>query len=172
MPDLATSDYPNAIAEIPSDFDLIDVSKLISVGPNVYRSDRMEYQEIKGVTVVAELLAQDLGPDTIGDNRVFTWRCTDKICETMMIHIKGLTDGGSGNALHIKIGSSIGGDEIMREERILGMATDKNYKFFVFGLDPNMDSTAAADDYHLTITAGSANALTADIRILATHRDA
>lgn len=158
--------YAQEIIEIPSDTALLDVTFNDGGGFDSYK---MLFKHAKGISIVAELLAQDMGSTTTGNIYSLIWNCSAKVANSVIIEVHCTTAGKAPGTLNVQIGSSSGGDDIMLAETLEGIFADSSWFFHVNGVTPNMLSDS--DTFFFKINVPATNEFTGDIFIHARHKD-
>lgn len=149
------------------DTTLLDVSVLISEGPDVFDTRAAFPSTLKGL--IASALAEDFG---VGTERVIelAWNATAKEAVATKLVLKQVAGGKGGAQIQIKIGSSSGGDDILKLTTLQGYAPSFNYVIHINGITPEMFSDS--DTFFLTLVLASSAANTTDIRLFGPDYDA
>lgn len=160
------STYLIQLTQLPSDFDLMDVSVLISTDPDVWETRSVPYSLMKGT----DIIAFKLGVDTaILGVVALDWNCSGKrVIPSRVEIINTAASKGLGNlTIQIQRNAEIG--NVLPAELINAIVVDGSYILPIMGAIPEILSDS--DTINLEIVIESDSPTTHDIIVYGTHQD-
>lgn len=167
--DKRTSEYPIVGAELPADSTLIDVSVLISSGPDVFDTRSIPYEFLKGNNIIAFEDAVDMGIGSTGNIISLDWNCSGKTVTPTHLKLKNTAGAKGGGSIQIQIGSTSGGSDILPLTTLTDYSLNGSYIILLMGSLPEMLSDS--DTFFLKIVEGATAAHTDDIELYGNHKD-
>ena len=155
--------YVTELDELPSDLDLMDISVLISVGPDVYETRSVPYSLIKGVNLVASKVVDC----SATGKTLLDWNCSGKSTTAVFLLVKNTISGAGIGDMEIMINKDGGGD-IIPLTVMTGFSADGSYLIPTGGILPQ-DVLSDSEAYELEIIVAAS--ITCKFEIHATHAD-
>ena len=172
MADERISEYAIKEEFLLSDFDLMDVSVLVSTGPDVFDTRSVPYSLIKGVNLLAFAPLVNLGGDGEGVETTLDWNAAvGKTVTPTYLRLRHRSGGTKQLTLvQIQIGSTSGGDDILLATTLAGYSDGGNYIVNIMGALPEMLSVT--DTFFFKVLIGAqADTNESDIFIHGNHTD-
>jgi len=172
MADERISEYAIEEALLLSDFDLMDVSVLVSTGPDVFDSRSVPNSLIKGVNILAFAPLVNLGALGVGAETSLTWNAAvGKTVTPTFLRLRHRSGGIKDlSDITIQIGSATDTDDILKATTLLGYIVDGSYIVNIMGALPEMLSVT--DTFFFKVLVGAqADVNESDVFIHGPHTD-
>ena len=163
------SDYDTQIAELLPDTTLVDVSVLISVGPDVWDTQSVPYSILKtSGDLLAFRLNSDFGSLAVLD---LTWNCSAKLPDPTLLRLRHVS--GSPQAIgdiKIRVQIDSGQGNVVPEIQLEGVEVGSTFKYQIGGALPAILSDSNTLKIEITQEHPFSNAFF-DVYIDGAHED-